>query len=177
MRVSLGYVSKSLGHIKYPAGAQWQQFMLLGAWGALKNNRAEAAKRHAKVATDSGYVAWPLACAEANATAAYARAVCKDAYEKQHFAHSWLKKDQDSTAWPDAFPKVDFHFWAEFGSWSQCYNCRSFFYNDDYFTHTVYGPSYLRLLGIAITARGVVPGPDHVCHPEFSCSTSTCLTG
>ena len=163
--------------MKYPLGVEWQQFMMLGAWKALNLNRADAAKRHAKVATVSGHVVWPMACAEANATAAYARAVCKEAYEKQNFAHSWLNKDQDGTPWPDAFPKVDFHFWTEFGSWSQCYNCRSFFYNDDYFSHTVYGPSYLRLLSSATKARGAVSGSDHVCDAESSCCTSSFLTG
>ena len=115
--------------------------MLLGAWKALKQNQVEATQRHAKVASECGVVAWPITCAEANATAAYARAVCEDAYDKQNFAHSWLKKGTDRSAWPDAFPKVDFHFWTEYGSWSQCYNCRSYFFNDDYFTHTVYSPS------------------------------------
>ena len=87
----------------------------------------EAEARHAKVARDAKVVAWPLMCAEANATAAYARAVSKEAYGKQSFSHSLLIKHKDWNVWPDAFPEVDFHFWAEYGSWSQSYNCRSFF--------------------------------------------------
>ena len=126
------------GLMELPFGLQWQQFMLLGAWKALKQNQVEATARHQKVAEGAQLVAWPLVCAEANATAAYARAVCKEAYNKQNFAHSWLTKDKDYSVWPDAFPTVDFHFWVEYGSWSQCYNCRSYFYNDDYFSQTVY---------------------------------------
>ena len=55
-------------------------FAQQGAWRALTQNRAEARARHARVFKDAGLVAIPLQCAEANLTAAYARAVCEEAY-------------------------------------------------------------------------------------------------
>ena len=124
--------------LTFPEGAKRQQLLLDGAWKAMEQSKSEAAARHREVARDSNLVAWPLMSAEANMVAAYARMACKEAYERQNFSCSLLKGERDLSAWPDAWPKVDFHFWVEFGSWSQCYSCRSFFFNDDYFTRTVY---------------------------------------
>ena len=59
-------------------------FAQQGAWRALTQNRAEARARHARVFKDAGLVAIPLQCAEANLTAAYARAVCEEAYSRQN---------------------------------------------------------------------------------------------
>ena len=120
----------------FPRGNKWHHFVLGGAWRSLKQNVHEARARHMRVFKESGLVAYPLMCAEAHMTAAYARAVCEEAYAKQNWTHSLLNNVQ--SAWPDAFLKVDFHFWTESGSWSQCYDCRCYYYNDEYFREQVY---------------------------------------
>ena len=81
---------------------QFQQFAQQGAWRSLLQNRHEAAARHTKVFRDAKLAAYPLMCAEANMTAAYARAVCKEAYDNQNWTHSMLNNAQ--CIWPDAFP-------------------------------------------------------------------------
>ena len=84
----------------------------------------------------SGYVVWPLDCAEAALTAAYATIKCAELYGQQCWFGSHLGAEQIGAQ--PKYPAVDFQFWTRYGSWSQCPSCGVFTFNDQYFRDHVY---------------------------------------
>ena len=81
-------------------------------------------------------IAVPLASAEACCIAAYSMLKCQKLFQKQCWSGSMLSLDQRKYA--DMYPKIDFHFWVKYGSWSSCRSCGSYFFNDKYFKEQVY---------------------------------------
>ena len=92
-----------------------------------------------QVAETSKYIAWPLASAGACLQAAYAMLKCEELYAQQCWDGSRLTPVQ--RAFSQKYPVVDFHFWVMYGSWSKCPDCGSFFFNDKYFSESVYRDS------------------------------------
>ena len=88
------------------------------------------------MATSSGYVVYPLACADACFVAAFATLKCEELYAQQTWHRSLLTPVQ--RCFPDKYPAVDFAFWVKYGSWSRCSACGSFYFNDKYFSQQVY---------------------------------------
>ena len=72
----------------------------------------------ADVAATSKLIAWPLACGKACYTAAYAMLKCRELFAHQSWFGSLLGARQQLFC--DKCPKVDFAFWVQYGSWSQC---------------------------------------------------------
>ena len=70
------------------------------------------------VAATSELVAWPLAYGKACCTAAYAMLKCRELFAHQSWYGSRLSDEQQFFC--DKYPKVDFAFWVQYGSWSQC---------------------------------------------------------
>ena len=79
---------------------------------------------------------WPLDCAKAAFTAAYAMLKCAELYGQQCWHGSQLSRDQIGAQ--PKYPAVDFQFWVRYGSWSRCSFCGSFWFNDQYFRDHVY---------------------------------------
>ena len=94
-----------------------------------------AADWHRRAAAE-GLIVYPLASANACLVSAYAMEKCKELFGYQSFTGSILTSVQRS--WVNAYPSTDFAFWVQYGSWSQCPCCLSFFFNDEYFRNMVY---------------------------------------
>ena len=89
-----------------------------------------------EVAAASGYILWPLRCALAALTAAYAHLKCAELYAEQCWFGSRLTP---AVLRAEAkHPEVDFYFWVRYGSWSLCPWCGVFWFNDEYFKGHVY---------------------------------------
>ncbi len=70
------------------------------------------------VAATSKLIAWPLAYGKACYTAAYAMLKCKELFGYQFWCGSRLETQQQLLC--DKYPRVDFAFWVQYGSWAQC---------------------------------------------------------
>ena len=81
-------------------------------------------------------MALPRACGDAALVAAYATLKCEVWFEGICWSGSRLTPVQRCLS--REYPKVDFDFWATYGSWSKCESCGSFFFNDAYFREAVY---------------------------------------
>ena len=88
------------------------------------------------MAEAAGYIAVPRACGDAALVAAYAMHKCQELYQYHCMHGSRLSPTQRKYC--NTYPKVDFRFWVMYGSWSSCPNCRSLFFNDQYFKESVY---------------------------------------
>ena len=88
------------------------------------------------VAREHGQLVFPKASADACYVAAYAMLKTEQAFERQCFLQSLLTPLQRTFG--GKYPVIDFHFWVMYGSWSNCPNCGSFFYNDEYFRERLY---------------------------------------
>ena len=81
-------------------------------------SRSSFVSTTADVAATSKLIAWPLACGKACYTAAYAMLKCRELFARQSWYCSRLSDEQRFFC--DKYPKVDFAFWVQYGSWSQC---------------------------------------------------------
>ena len=68
--------------------------------------------------------------------AAYSMLKCEEVFAAQSWSGTLLTPVQRSFA--TKYPVTDFHFWVMYGSWSWCKDCGSFFFNDKYFSESVY---------------------------------------
>ena len=91
---------------------------------------------HRQAASQEKKVVFPLASADACYVSAYSMMKCKELFGLQSFASSMLTSAQRSFA--NRYPSTDFNFWVQYGSWSCCSHCGSFFFNDEYFRNKVY---------------------------------------
>ena len=92
--------------------------------------------RCVQVAEDSKYIAFPKSCADACLVAGYVMLKCEEVFAGISWPSSLLSPIQRTFA--GKYPKIDFHFWVMYGSWSWCSDCGSFFFNDKYFSEAVY---------------------------------------
>ena len=98
--------------------------------------RRHADSWHKKVAAEQQIIVFPLAAANACLVSAYSMLQCKEVFAMQSFSGSLLTSVQ--RAYVQKYPATDFEVWVQYGSWSFCHHCGSFFFNDEYFRDEVY---------------------------------------
>jgi hypothetical protein len=109
------------------------QPLMKTAWDMV---RSGTYPRCVQVAEDSKYIAFPKSCADACLVAGYVMLKCEEVFAGISWQSSLLTPIQRTFA--AKYPKIDFHFWVMYGSWSWCSDCGSFFFNDKYFSEAVY---------------------------------------
>ncbi len=88
------------------------------AEAAASSPRSSFVSMTVDVAATSKLIAWPLVYGKACYTAAYAMLKCQELFAHQCWYGSRLEAQQQLFC--DKYPKVDFAFWVQYGSWSQC---------------------------------------------------------
>ena len=84
-----------------------------------------------QVAENDATLCFPLECAAACCTLAYARGKCESVHGRQTWGGSMLAAQP--AQWCAAWPKTDFESWVKYGSWTHCDSCGSFYFNDSGF--------------------------------------------
>ena len=126
---------------------------------------------HRQAASQEKKVVFPLASADACYVSAYSMMKCKELFGLQSFASSMLTSAQRSFA--NRYPSTDFNFWVQYGSWSCCSHCGSFFFNDEYFRNKVYRDAATsEMPDLLSTVRRQVPS-DPVEHEDGSVGVSS----
>ena len=106
------------------------------AFECIGKDHSAAIMRSRLVATEHHKIIVPLAAAQANIIAAFATHKCQEIYASLTWIGSLLNLDQ--RAFRKKIPRLDFHFWVMYGSWSSCPDCGSLVFNDSYFKEQVY---------------------------------------
>ena len=131
----------------------------------------EAVYQRTRKVASKGVVVLPKRSAENCCVAAYATLKCEELFAKQVWTRSQLQEVQRRL--PRQYPATDFHFWVMYGSWSQCENCASFYFNDKFFSNCVHDLKSTKATPeMMATSRRYTPG-DPAIHGEDNLSSSS----